>query len=459
MRYTLRLTGAQRETLRAHLFPGDGLEAAAVARCGRRSAPSHEILTVHEISLIPHGECSRGPAHVTWPLGPALPLFHAAADQGMAILKIHSHPRDVTDFSPRDSKGDSDVLGTMFTWTPNPVAHVSAFMLEHGRIVARAYRRDGTTVPIDRVSVIGDAIELSDADETAWAAEEHDLRNVQTFGKGTVRQLKKLSAGVVGTSGTGSWVVEMLARLGVGRLLLVDPDRIEGKNLNRIVNSTRQHVREGCRKVDALKAAVEKMEFGTAVGVEGADLRSATILLQLAECDVLFGCVDSPFPRSLLNALATYYTIPYFDVGVRLVADGKGGISSVYGGVHYLVPGGSTLFTRAVISYESVRADCLRRYHPEQYQAEVRAKYIEGIDEESPAVIPVNGVLSSHMVMEFLARLHPFRCLDLDMTRGQMLDLATCVWSKADFSETDPYWVKFVGRGDRSPLLGDPTLT
>ena len=49
-----------------------------------------------------------------------------------------------------------------------------------------------------------------------------------------------MSIAVVGCSGTGSPVIEQLARLGVGRLVLVDPDRVEEKNLNRIVNATRE---------------------------------------------------------------------------------------------------------------------------------------------------------------------------------------------------------------------------
>ena len=52
-------------------------------------------------------------------------------------------------------------------------------------------------------------------------------------------KLQNLSVAVVGCSGTGSPVIEQLARLGVGRLLLVDPDVVKVKNLNRILNTTR----------------------------------------------------------------------------------------------------------------------------------------------------------------------------------------------------------------------------
>jgi hypothetical protein len=51
--------------------------------------------------------------------------------------------------------------------------------------------------------------------------------------------------------------------------------------------------------------------------------------------------------RYLLKALSSYYTIPYFDIGVRLDAvqdgAGKGRIREICGTVNYLPPGRSSL--------------------------------------------------------------------------------------------------------------------
>jgi hypothetical protein len=459
MRVVLRLTAGQRRLLKEHLFPGDGLEAAAVAACGRRCGADCEIVTVQEITFIPHDQCQRSATRVTWPLQPALPLLHRAGDEGLAVLKIHSHPHDVIQFSPWDDAADAGVFGALFTWTTVPALHLSAFMLESGAIHARVVRRDGSHCPVDRVTVVGDTIEFHDASESAEILEAHDLRNQQTFGEGTTRLLKRLEIGVVGASGTGSWVIEMLARLGVGRLVLVDPDKVENKNLNRIVNATQADAVAGRPKVQVLRDAVSRVGFGTLIETVAGDLRSPAVLRRLAACDVIFGCVDSPFARSLLNTLATHYLLPYLDVGVRLQADGRGGISSVYGGVHYLIPGGSSLYTRGVISVETVRADMLRRYYPDQYNQLLAEKYIRGAAVDSPAVIPVNGVMASHAVMEFLARIHPFRCVDLECTRGQMLDLATCLWSCEEESALDELLAHWTGLADRYPMLGDPTLS
>jgi hypothetical protein len=332
-------------------------------------------------------------------------------------------------------------------------------MLEPGVIHARIVNRDGTHSYVDRVTIVGDSIEFYDAPTSAGTLEARDLRNWQTFGEGTTRLLKGLDIGVIGASGTGSWVIEMLSRLGVGSLVLVDPDKVEDKNLNRIINATQADADASQPKVEVLRDAINLMGFGTSVEAIKEDLRSPTVLRRLAECDVIFGCVDSPFARSLLNTLATYYLLPYFDVGVRLQADGRGGISAVYGGVHYLVPGGSSLFTRGVINSDTVHTDMLRRYFPSEYEQRLKEKYIKGAEVESPAVISVNGVMASHAVMEFLARIHPFRLRDLECTRGQMLDLATCVWSLHEESVVDDFLAYRIGLGDRTPLLDDPTLS
>jgi hypothetical protein len=63
--------------------------------------------------------------------------------------------------------------------------------------------------------------------------------------------------------------------------------------------------------------------------------------------------------RQLLNRIAVFYSIPYFDVGVRLVADGAGGVSHICGSVHYLQPDGSSLVSRGVVTEPGLRAEVL----------------------------------------------------------------------------------------------------
>src|SRR5215470_8223948 len=69
--------------------------------------------------------------------------------------------------------------------------------------------------------------------------------------------------------------------------------------------------------------------------------------------------MDTVDGRYLLNALASYYTIPYFDIGVRLdaVRDGgdRGRIREICGTVNYLRPGRSSLVSRGLFTWPMSR--------------------------------------------------------------------------------------------------------
>ena len=214
---------------------------------------------------------------------------------------------------------------------------------------------------------------------------------------------------MVGCSGTGSPLVEQLARNCVGALVLVDPDRVEEKNLNRILNATMEDARLARLKVDVAARAIRAMDLGTVVETYPSSLFDPNTVRAVAGCDVVFGCMDSIDGRHLLNKLATFYLLPYFDLGVKLEADGRGGVDQVCGTVHYLQPGGSSLLSRHVYTMDQVRAAGLYRTDPAAYRAQLDDGYIRGVQEDRPAVVQLNSLLASLAINEFLARLHPYR--------------------------------------------------
>ena len=265
-----------------------------------------------------------------------------------------------------------------------------------------------------------------------------------------------MSVGVVGCSGTGSPVIEQLVRLGVNRLLLVDPDTVETKNLNRIINSTIKDAESNNPKVLAIADAIKRIGLGTKVDCRQVNIYDDVETLKaLIQCDVVFGCMDSVDGRHLLNQLCSFYLIPYFDLGVKLEADGLGGIKQICGSVHYIQPCKSSLLTRGVYTIEDLRASSQHRKNPEEFENLKKNSYIKNVNVNSPAVISVNMQVASHAINEFLNRIHPFKsdhpsnyaASSIDISEGYIVNS-----NESDF-EIDAYLKKKSGRGDMSPFI------
>ena len=454
---TLRLSGLHHAELMSLLFSDDGNEAVAIALCGRHTSASGEVLCVHEVHAVPAEEyADRSPLSVTWGTDWLLPHLMKAEQKKWAVIKVHSHPTGMRAFSATDDDSDQRLFPSIHGWTEDVAIHASAVMLPDGDMIARGVLADGSFVPVTRVLIAGDLIRV--IDDESWDAEDPawSSRHAQALGSSTSALLRKLRIGVVGSSGTGSFVVETLARLGVGELVLVDPETIEEENLNRIIWASRDDI--GLTKVEVAQRHVLAMGLGTTPIPIPLDLAHATTIEALAKCDVVVGCVDSHDGRQLLNRLATFYVIPYLDVGVRLDADGGGGVEHISGAVHYVQPGGSSLLSRGVINSKMASAQAMHRADPDGYAERRDQGYLRGVDETRPAVVSINGMFACMGVNELLARLHGFRGDD-HMFSQQRFILSDPLYNPVAESEPCPSLVRHVGRGDVTPLLDLPALS
>lgn len=178
-------------------------------------------------------------------------------------------------------------------------------------------------------------------------------------------------------------------------------------------------------------------------------------LLDLSTCDVIFGCMDSVDGRHVLNKLASAYLIPYIDLGVRLDADGNGGINSIWLAIHTLQPGGSSLKSRLVYDQADLDAAFLLRSSREEYDRLKRQGYIKGVNVDRPAVISVNMEAAAAAMNEFLARLHGYRFLPNNAFAIRRICLSD---PDAGSTESDgepcAEMKRLVGTGDQKPFLG-----
>lgn len=80
------------------------------------------------------------------------------------------------------------------------------------------------------------------------------VRTELIFGSENMERLKKARVAVFGVGGVGGYVVEALARSGIGTLDLIDSDKVAFSNLNRQILATYQTL--GRYKVDVAKERI-----------------------------------------------------------------------------------------------------------------------------------------------------------------------------------------------------------
>lgn len=226
-----------------------------------------------------------------------------------------------------------------------------------------------------------------------------------------------MTVAVIGASGTGSLVCELLARAGCRRILLIDHDIVKIVNLNRILHATRDDAEHCRQKVDVLKRGIEGLGLGCQVmPVVGSILNNA-VLQRLNEADLLIGCIDKDYPRMVLCKYAYQYNVPYIDVGAEIGGDQEG-IVSTDARVNYVAPGRwclrcTGLVTPRRLAFESLTGAERKR--------KVALGYSDDLLIKQPAVMDLNMRAASAGVMMLRHLLQPFLRTPLPATLAENL--------------------------------------
>lgn len=450
----LVLTEEIHASLWEHLFPGDGLEAAAILICTRYAGEHLKLFAKHLI-VVPYDECSdRDANYITWPGSYLEQGIDLAEDESLSIILVHSHPGGYFAFSEVDDQSDAKSIPSLFQGVD--AVHGSAIMIPGGEIRARLYKQDMTCTPVALVTVSGDDIKYW------WDSAPQPERHPIAFTSGMTATLNRLSAVVIGVSGTGSIVAEGLSRLGFGEVILIDHDHIELKNLNRILNSTLVDTKVGRPKVEMFADAINRIRDTPFAKPINASILTREAVLSAAGADVIFSCVDTHQARMVADLISITFLIPLIDVGVKIPtrSDGHGGraIADVVGRIDYVKPGGSSLGDRGVYTPKTLQAEYLQLADPHAHRDQVERGYITGMQEEAPSVITLNMRAASACVSEFIARAFPFREEENSRYARTVFTLSGCeedYYSEKSFQASPK---PRLAEGYKEPLLGLPDL-
>ena len=118
-------------------------------------------------------------------------------------------------------------------------------------------------------------------------------RQITLIGEENTLKLVNASVMVIGLGGVGGYVSEMLARMGVGRLYLVDCDVVSESNLNRQIIALTDTV--GRKKTDVMAERVSKINPDCEVIAEDIFVtkENADALIERSGADIVIDAIDN----------------------------------------------------------------------------------------------------------------------------------------------------------------------
>jgi len=186
-------------------------------------------------------------------------------------------------------------------------------------------------------------------------------RNKKTFSDEDQLKLSTSCVAIVGCGGLGGYIAEELARMGVGRIVLIDGDRLEVSNLNRQIMATELNL--GQWKVVAAQERLRSVNSEVQVELIQGWFEEEKGPELLWEVDLVFDALDSLPTRVVLERVCHQMNLPlvfasiagwFGQIGVSLPGDFS--VLSLYGRGEQGVEStwGNPAFTPAVLASLSV---------------------------------------------------------------------------------------------------------
>jgi hypothetical protein len=333
------------------------------------------------------------------------------------FLTVHTHPLadERVAFSLYDDAQDPKLMCNLHELQPNGV--FGSLVLGRKAIAGRIWPA-GQDQPIvlDRLMIIGETLEtMSLRGEPLAAATASEVfdRALALTGAGALSRMSEMRIGVVGAGGTGSLVIELLARAGAGEIVVFDFDVAETSNLNRVLHLREEDVLEGRSKADRLHQVITESGLPTRLTViDGGNITRADVARELTGCDFIVGCVDCDWPRLVMCEVAYQFLIPFIDIGTEIgLSDTQ--VQSVDTRVSLVGPGRPCLICSGVVSRDRVR---LEGYSDVEQDRVLKMGYSADIRLKAPAVMDLNMRAASMAMLVLRHFLQPYLLTPLPHT-------------------------------------------
>jgi len=408
------------ETVTAHVLSGDGEEHGGAVLCGIASTLTgirllgrRFIPAVDDVDYVPgiYGHRALTPSFIRR-------VLRSAADQNLICLFVHGHGHGSSvAFSRTDLASHERGYPALLDIAGQ---HVGALVLADNAVAGDIWLTEGGRADIATSQIIGTNVRsLTPRPVAAPAADGEDSRQVQLFGDRGRQILRAATIGVIGAGGAGMLAVQLLSLVGVGHLVVIDPDRVEPSNLPRLPGATRadarlpltaagrpRWVQDVGRRLATKKTRVaarltRQAGQGTRISVFPVDVRDAAAATALLACDYLVLAADTATARHLVNVISYQYLIPMVQVGVKIPVDSAGTVGDLFAVTRPVTPDGGCLRCAGLIDATALAIESL----PDAQRR--LADY--GTGEPAPSVITLNAIAVSHAVNDVMFALTGLR--------------------------------------------------
>jgi molybdopterin-synthase adenylyltransferase len=392
--------------LERHLLREDGQEDVCFA-IWHTSAGAHRTTAIVSQPILPQ----QGERHVHGNASFQSNYLHRAAaiaaEHGGGLALLHSHPggHGWQDMSADDIAAEQGHAARVLALTGRELFGLT--IAGDGSLSARRWRKAAARTyereDCESVRVTGEQLRLTfnPALRPARRSAATQARTVSAWGQPLQDDIARLRVAIIGTGSVGALIAELLARTGVGELVLIDFDSVEEVNLDRLILSSRSDVKLARSKVETLARALPRSATNPEFKLTPLELSIVEPdgFAAALDCDAVFCCVDRPWPRHVLNVLAYAHCIPVIDGGIAIRAR-SGRLRHAQWRAHTAAPGRRCM--RCVGQYDLGLVDLERSGHLDD------PRYMQGLPEDHVARRGENVIVFSAAVasLEILQLLH-----------------------------------------------------
>ena len=318
------------------------------------------------------------------------------------IIDVHTHPfcKGHVSFSGIDDNDEK----IFFKWINKNFDNINylSIVFSQSSYSARVWKMNKKSVIYSKNAEIKTQLTYESIPSSDFKTKKSDIDN-NVYNRGILalglENMRKIADNqvitIIGAGGTGSVIAESLVHMGFNTINLIDHDRLEVSNMNRVVGAYYQDAVDNKTKVEVIARHIKNINSSINVHSYFNDVYDKEVEKVIATSDWIIMATDNHSSRHHAQELAFKYFIPFISLGVNITVE-DGVITDESGEIITVRMG------------DRICLNCLKRINPISIAYErnidgkaeelVKKGYVSGKDIKEPAVKTLNSILGQMTV-------------------------------------------------------------